>query len=321
MEINYTYNDHLNSTSDLQTHYEDYRSGFLEMAFQKNLMSKPYIEEARALKMKLVSVKESNPKELLNYKELFAPMLTASGISEKAKKFLNKEDQKLAIKNLIENFLEPAGEAYIDELVYRFLLIKGDSFGGTMRNIVGVLAERKLNNAIISSLNLAEIKFKWLDKRSKKWLWSEASNDLNDMVENCGGLFWVKEDKIRTLLFNLTIKKVNKNIDLCLFNGDPEKFTKKDFTEKECLAIAFGELKGGIDPAGADEHWKTAKTALNRIRVSYEREITTFFIGAAIEKSMSNEIWDDLENNILTNAANLTKPDQISSISNWIVSL
>ncbi len=26
--------------------------------------------------------------------------------------------------------------------------------------------------------------------------------------------------------------------------------------------LMLGELKGGIDPAGADEHWKTANTVL-----------------------------------------------------------
>ena len=32
----------------------------------------------------------------------------------------------------------------------------------------------------------------------------------------------------------------------------------------------FGELKGGIDPAGADEHWKTGNSALVRIRKAFE---------------------------------------------------
>ncbi|MFM6407785.1 MAG: AvaI/BsoBI family type II restriction endonuclease, partial [Microcystis sp.] len=64
------------------------------------------------------------------------------------------------------------------------------------------------------------------------------------------------------------------------------------------LYIALGELKGGIDPAGADEHWKTARTALQRIDDAF-RKISkhpyTFFIGAAIETKMAREIYRQLE--------------------------
>jgi type II restriction enzyme len=36
-----------------------------------------------------------------------------------------------------------------------------------------------------------------------------------------------------------------------------------------CRHISCGELKGGIDPAGADEHWKTAVSAFRRITTSF----------------------------------------------------
>jgi type II restriction enzyme len=64
------------------------------------------------------------------------------------------------------------------------------------------------------------------------------------------------------------------------------------------LYVALGELKGGIDPAGADEHWKTARSALDRIKKAFEKvgqQPRRFFIGAAIEKEMAIEIWHDLE--------------------------
>ena len=88
--------------------------------------------------------------------------------------------------------------------------------------------------------------------------------------------------------------------------------------------IALGELKGGIDPAGADEHWKTARTALVRIREAFSRvehSPNIFFIGAAIEKKMATEIWSQLENGILTNAANLNEENQVASISLWLCNL
>jgi hypothetical protein len=88
--------------------------------------------------------------------------------------------------------------------------------------------------------------------------------------------------------------------------------------------VSLGELKGGIDPAGADEHWKTARTALDRIREAFSKEgysPYTFFIGAAIEKKMAGEIWRQLEASTLNNAANLNEADQVTSISRWLCTL
>jgi hypothetical protein len=83
-------------------------------------------------------------------------------------------------------------------------------------------------------------------------------------------------------------------------------------------------LKGGIDPAGADEHWKTAGSALLRIKRAFQAEglaPATFFVGAAIEKRMANEIWEQLADGTLSNAANLTVADQVSSLANWLCGL
>ncbi len=88
--------------------------------------------------------------------------------------------------------------------------------------------------------------------------------------------------------------------------------------------IALGELKGGIDPAGADEHWKTARTSLARIRKAFStRKLSPyiFFVGAAIENSMAEEIWHQLEDRTLSNAANLTNADQVASLCGWLCSL
>ena len=86
----------------------------------------------------------------------------------------------------------------------------------------------------------------------------------------------------------------------------------------------LGELKGGIDPAGADEHWKTANTALERIRtgfVSVGVDIKTSFVGAAIENAMSIEIYEQLKRGVLSNAANLTDNNQLTEYCKWLLNL
>lgn len=84
------------------------------------------------------------------------------------------------------------------------------------------------------------------------------------------------------------------------------------------------ELKNEINPAGADEHWKTARTALERIRIAFSKRGLNphiFFVGAAIEQKMSSEIWRMLKKGTLENAANLTDDAQIASLSRWLCSL
>ena len=87
----------------------------------------------------------------------------------------------------------------------------------------------------------------------------------------------------------------------------------------------FGELKSGVDPAGADEHWKTGNTALGRIRKGFQKAgrpgVMTSLVGAAIELAMAREIYAQLEDGALANAANLTKNDQLTEYCNWLIDL
>lgn len=121
----------------------------------------------------------------------------------------------------------------------------------------------------------------------------------------------------------MRVPLVRNNIDLVLFNGDFEQTGKKMIGDASAY-VALGELKGGIDPGGADEHWKTASTALNRIRESFAKHNLkphTFFIGAAIETRMAEDIWAMLETGVIENAGNLTDEKQLAAVARWICSL
>lgn len=317
------YNEHISKWEDLVTTQEATRKGFIAIAFEKNIKGTPFIDEAKSLK--IIATKAKNPKGLLKLKDIYPSLLTAAGLSEKALGHLSDDDKTAAITELIEKFLDPTGKDFVDELVYRFLLTKGDALGGIMRNLAGSIGEKKLIRSLISSLSLKGIHFKYLNKQSKSWLDGEVTDTT--IEENTKGLYWKNETKNRTLLFNITPPFLSKNVDLCLFDGEYSEFdNNNDFALHKLpdKYIALGELKGGIDPAGADEHWKTANTALDRIRSAFtENKLKpyTYFIGAAIEKSMSQEIFMQLETKTLSNAANLTVDAQLVSICNWICNL
>lgn len=313
------YLQHLTSSDDLVTPYEAVRAGFVALALEKNRRATPFVAQARALKAAASRAKTSS--ELINLEEIQLALLTAAGISDKASRHLQPQDKTDAIQGLINNFLDPAGADFVEELVYRFLLTRGDTLGGSMRNVGGALAQRKLTRAIISTLKVAGKTYQWLHSVSNTWAqMPEGDADIELYVR---GLSWKRGRQWRTLIYNLTVPSVKNNVDLCLFNCSPQKIAPKIYKTPN-LYLALGELKGGIDPAGADEHWKTARTALLRIQRAFlEMNLKpyTFFIGAAIERKMAQEIWVELENKMLANAANLTAEHQIASISSWLCSL
>lgn len=279
----------------------------------------PILAEAQALRY--AATKAKTPVDLLKIAGIQSGLLTAAGVSDKATNHLQDADKREAVRGLIKNFLEPAGANFVEELVFRFLLTRGDTLGGSMRNVGGSMAERKLTRAILACLKLAGKKCHWLRKDTKTW--AELPDDDSDVELSLRGLSWIAAKGSRTLLYNVTVPLVKNNVDLLLFNCS---FTdmNREIIHKPSAYIALGELKGGIDPAGADEHWKTARSALNRIHEAFAKQKLkphTFFIGAAIEAKMAGEIWDMLQQGIFENAANLTNEDHISSTTSWICTL
>jgi hypothetical protein len=308
----------LKSSADLVTSYEAVRAGFVTLALEKNRRANPFVEEARALKVAASSA--ATPADLVKIAGIQSALLTAAGVSDKAARHLQSEDKVAAVQGLIKNFLAPAGTNFIEELVFRFLLTRGDTLGGSMRNVGGVLAQRKLSRALIASLTLAGVPYRWLHSTSN--VWTQMTDDDSDIELHLRGLSWVRARRRRTVVFNLTVPFLKNNVDLSLFGCAPEDLQANYGAPS--AHVALGELKGGIDPAGADEHWKTARTALARIRAVFERsglKPHTFFVGAAIAKKMAQEIWMELEAGTLENAANLTIDVQVASLARWLCSL
>ena len=161
-----TYNNCIRCAQDLITTHEQTRAGFIEAALEKNRKALPYIEDAKTLK--LYASKAKTPMDLLHISNVRQGLLTASGLSDKSLKYFNDSDKMDAIKKMIEEFLLPAGHGFVDELVYRYLLIRGDSLGGSMRNLVGKIAEIKLKRKTFSVLSMLQVSFKILFKRNKK---------------------------------------------------------------------------------------------------------------------------------------------------------
>ncbi len=340
------YKAHLKDFNSLCTPYEQIRAGFIEFALERSRKATPMVIEAKGVKV--AAQKVQHAEELLDLENIQGALLTAAGVSDKASKHITSDSEnnengeateagdlirevivpyadirRSIIEQFVKEILVPSGTDFIEEFVFRFLLTRGDALGGAMRNIIGALAQKKLTRNIIASLRNADKSFECL-LPIKKNIWVKGNSEkYQDYIENAKALTWKSGDEPRTLCFNKKVPIVDKNIDICLFNVLPREVPKVQKNKIAGHYLVLGELKGGIDPAGADEHWKTASTALNRIRDSFPNELQpkTFFLGAAIAKSMAEEIWSDLENGKLHNAANLTIEDQVASLCQWLISI
>lgn len=318
------YSDYLTQSSDLVTSRKQTRAGFIALAIEKNYLAVPYIEEAKALKTLASNAKTAD--DLLNITELRHSLLASSGLSEKSLKYLSEENKTNAIKELIDKFLKPAGKDFVEELAYRYLITKGDALGGKARNLTGTLGERKFIRAFLSILNIYDIAYYWLDNDIYAWQ-PKPSQDAG-LEKKIKAISWSHNNQSRVLVLNVNVSIVRKNIDLILLDAKHQELILKGKDRAKSIHkvnekyIALGELKSGIDPAGADEHWKTANSAFGRIRNSFEMKglnPLTFFVGAAIEAEMAREIYNQLEDKTLAMAANLTEDKQLTSICHWIV--
>ena len=312
---------HISDANGLTTTHEATRAGFIAIALEKNRRADPHVAKARALKARAKTL--SGPTALVTEKDSRAAVLAASGLSVKALKFLTDEDRDFAIREFVEKCLLPSGEAWVEELTYRFLLTQGDALGGEMRNVVGRIGDERFLSFIIGAIQIQDVPLQWMHKTTKKW---QLLDDVTEAIKCGSGLEWRFDDKPRTLLFNVNVPLVGKNVDSILLGCTAKQVRQKldPYIKNPHFYIALGELKGGIDPAGADEHWKTANHTLSRIGREFagaQLNPKRFFVGAAIESAMAIELVKQLQSSQLANAANLTNDIQMAAFTDWLVRL
>ena len=333
---------HLTSSQDLITTPAARRAGFVAVMLEKNRLADSVIHDERTLRVKASAAQ--TPEALLNLDDIQAALLTAAGVSDKAIHDLEPEDRREILREYVKKVLEPAGDKFVEELVYRFRLMRTDTLGGKVRNLVGVWAQRQFTHYIVSEFRVAGRELHWLDARRTRW----QSVDALANPDHVRAFAWTSGYLPRVLAYNVGVSLIKtdeevagesdaaedarsrggKNVDLCLLHMTADAYiarpTRSRAVKESHHYVALGELKGGIDPAGADEHWKTASAHLGRIRRSfaaYSAAPALFFIGNAIESSMAGEIWGMLERGELANAANMTDDRQAVALVSWLCKL
>jgi type II restriction enzyme len=225
--------------------------------------------------------------EIFSDKDLKSFFLGASCLSAKSVNYFSESEQMQMVSNVID-LSRVTDSGYLMELTARCYLTAGDSLGGSMRNLVGQIAQQKFTESVVAVL--------------------DSNGSLVNVELNSSNKIIAIEWSDLRMIFDKKPKFINKSVDFIVH-------TRSTTIEDPLGYISCGELKGGIDPAGADEHWKTAKSALDRIQnVFVDRKLPPpglYFIAAAIEASMAEEIFTHLQSGYLSAAANLNNEVQL----------
>jgi hypothetical protein len=290
------------NVNDLITHEKYVIQGFKWQAKKKSELTEgilKYSSEAKKI-LKKITINNNTINKILKDELLFDFIIGATMLSKKSLQHFSSSELKKYIKHNI-NFKRINEQNYLNELERYYLMTAGDSIGGKIRNMIG----KKGNDIFI---NYIENYFK--------------NNNINyDIISKNNNIQKIYTDKL-VILFNKKPNFIGKSVDFMVL----KKYEDGSYDiEDHKQYISAGELKSGIDPAGADEHWKTASTALKRIHLSFIKKginsPNIYFIGGAISRHMASEIINNIENDKLKFAANLNYESQMKEMIQYLLNI
>ncbi len=200
----------------------------------------------------------------------------------------------------------------------------GDSLGGTSRNEVGRVALMRIVNPLVCRLHtqgrLSSVLY------SLKGLIVPGDDDVTGAVRrkrvNIGPETDIDElmkrfDTHRVLYHELETSNgsrllLNRQLKWQDDTGEIYKIGPDLYSHVGDVDMLWaGELKGGADPAGSDEHWKTATEALDRILRATEatgRQTPMLsFIATILVERVARDAQAWIEQGKLTSVYNLTQ--------------
>jgi hypothetical protein len=213
----------------------------------------------------------------------------------------------------------------------------GDGLGGVSRNEVGRMASTQIVRYLITDLHsIKQVhSINYAIKGSLDFL-----EEGEEEQENTGELIFTDEIDLENQLDSLEKYRV-KYKEMKLKNGysllldrqivwydddgkafriGPDLHSKNDAIDM----IWAGEIKGGADPAGSDEHWKTATQALKRImdaaEATHREQPQMSFLATILVDRVAIEAQQWINEGKLTSVYNLTQisenPDSLRAFLN-----
>ena len=353
----------IQSAKDLEISLESVRQGFVEQAEEKSRRAISLEKRNHDFMVALESI--HGVEDLLNLDKYRAELIAAASYSIKAWEHvkrgesLDEQTERLRQRfTLIYNLCRKDTEneesclrRFRERIFIRSLLTQGETLGGSMKNWIGRSGADRLVKILRGVLNGRETVeyakgstkvqlIRWdnrlllfdrtptLHIRGEQLEVTVSSSDGEDVAETPGEIHLNNIDLI--LLDTSDIQRTATMWgDILPLKSNQLKQAEKDLLKDPKNYLACGELKSGNDPAGGDEHWKTAMSSFDRIHnpssatrdISQEFHPALFFIGRAIEPVMATNIFERLESGVLSFAANLSNPQQVQALVEWLTTL
>jgi hypothetical protein len=247
------------------------------------------------------------------------------------------------LNEVISGLLITIGKVSLNMHLQMFLANLGDSLGGTSRNDVGRSASALIvkyialhmhTKGVLESISYSikegfEVDDEEESQRNEGVYKAEITPDL-DLASLLASLE-KQRVKYKELRFTNGLSLLlDRQIKWTALSEDGNQISKKfgvDFhsTEDNSESMKWAaELKGGADPAGSDEHWKTATEALNRIiEASKETGRATpdlSFIATIFVERVAKAAQKWIDEGKLKSAYNLTKIQENEIYRNSFIS-
>ena len=118
--------EYIKTCKDLVTSHDATRRGFMEQALRKTENAAPYVAQAHHLLDKLD--KADTLIDLIGPDNIRDDLITAAGFSDKAAGYFSPEELDDSLLKVLEAIEAENGEKWREEILYRFLLTRGDSY-------------------------------------------------------------------------------------------------------------------------------------------------------------------------------------------------
>lgn len=205
----------------------------------------------------------------------------------------------------------------------------GDSLGGTSRNEVGRVAMMRVVNPLIRHLHVQsqlsaiiyslkgkiaindgeEEEVEGVGAVKRKRLKVTSEMNIDDTLEHFE-LYRVLYHELETA--NGSRLLLNRQLKWQDDTGEEFKIGPDLYSHVGDIDMLWaGELKGGADPAGSDEHWKTATEAMDRIlraaEATHRQKPMLSFIATILVDRVATDAQAWIEQGKLTSVYNLTQ--------------
>ena len=357
-EIPVNWRMYIRSAKDLETRRESTRQGFIDQADEKSRRAIAIEHRTHHFMLALQSVQQIE--DLFELKGYWPELVAAAHYSSKAwghiKRGETSEQQIARLRaRFAEIYVRCQSETKSEEsclalfrerIIFRSLLTQGEALGGSMRNWIGRVGADSLVETLQKVLGGREtIEYARNSSKVQRIRW-----DNRLLLFDTKPTLHIQGERVEVTLSKSNEEEIEtakelplNNIDMILLDtsdigpgqtmwGDTLALSTEELLQAERgllknpkYYLACGELKSGNDPAGGDEHWKTAWAAFDRIRnpssVTKDFQPELFFIGRAIESVMATNIFERLESGVFSFAANLSSSQQIVALTQWLTSL